>query len=51
MFKRKLLPFCSIFFSLLLISGCSVKIDKDAKPGINIYKVDKNEDNDEDANE
>lgn len=51
MFKHKLLPIGSIILSLLLISGCSVKIDKDVKPGINIYKVDKKEENDKKTNE
>lgn len=43
--NKKFLIFTSLIFSLFLITGCQVKIDKDAKPGLHIYKVD-NEDND-----
>lgn len=39
-------------FVLLLVSGCQVSLEKDAKPGFRIFKVDndKDKENDEDNN-
>ncbi|WP_156416243.1 hypothetical protein [Cytobacillus dafuensis] len=48
--KNKLWSICFIIFSLLLASGCSVNIDKDAEPGVHIYKVDKKKDDKEETN-
>lgn len=50
--KRKFWLVTLSIFVLLLVSGCQASIEKDAKPGIRIFKVDKDKDkeNEEDNN-